>query len=103
MDKIVAKLAEIEEAAEKIVEHASEEKESLSKEMEKRSEEFDEQIDRDTSAQLEKMNQELRERMERELGRLDAEAEQSITALEKNFSENHSKLAEEILISITKA
>ena len=90
MDSVINKLTEIEEAADAIVAHAEEQKAVLDKEYEAK-----------TQSELSKIQEELEEDKKRLLDGQSGANAGSIRLLLKEYDENHTKYAQEILKRIT--
>ena len=71
MESVITKLSEIEIAAERIMDQAQQQKKELESEMEKRSAQFDVQVEAETADRLEKLRCDLQAQMEKELDFLD--------------------------------
>ena len=99
MDSVINKLTEIEEAADAIVAHAEEQKAVLDKEYEERKKAFDKELEAETQSELSKIQEELDKKRLLD-GQSGANAG-SIRLLLKEYDENHTKYAQEILKRIT--
>ena len=96
MDSVINKLTEIEEAADAIVAHAEEQKAVLDKEYEERK-----KVEAKTQSELSKIQEELEEDKKRLLDGQSGANAGSIRLLLKEYDENHTKYAQEILKRIT--
>ena len=88
MDSVINKLTEIEEAADAIVAHAEEKA-------------FDKELEAKTQSELSKIQEELEEDKKRLLDGQSGANAGSIRLLLKEYDENHTKYAQEILKRIT--
>ena len=89
MESVITKLSEIEIAAERIMDQAQQQKKELESEMEKRSAQFDVQVEAETAERLEKLRCDLQAQMEKELDFLKKGAEQAQETLEKAYQQKH--------------
>ena len=64
--------------------------------------EFDENVDAETAQKLSELTQKLQAETEQELLELRKCTQQTLDALEEEYTKNHSALAEQILNSITR-
>ena len=94
MNTVVKKLADIEATAEAIVEHAHAQKSEDDRDR------FDETIEDETQKQLAQIRQEADEKMERILKEQREKNHSTIDNLKKEFEENHTAYAREILAHI---
>ena len=101
MDSIIQKLSEIETTACSIVEHAELEKETLDKEMQQKTADFDAELAADTKQKLDSLQSRLETKMEKQLSLLRAENAKTIDALKKEYKTKHELYAQEILKRIT--
>ena len=96
MDTVVKKLADIEETAEAIVEHAQAQKSEIQNQRDR----FDAAIEDETRKQLEQIRKDADKKMERILKEQREKNRSTIDNLKKEFEENHSAYAREILAHI---
>lgn len=101
MDTVVKKLADIEATAEAIVEHAQAQKSEIEKKIQTQRDRFDAAIEDETQKQLSKIRQDADARMERILSEQREKNHSAIDNLKKEFEENHTVYAREILERIT--
>lgn len=101
MDSIVKRLSEIENAASAIVEHAEEYKAVLDKEYRDARRSFDEELEERTQERLQKIRSELEEKTSRLLKSQSGANSDSIIALQKEYEENHTLYAQDIIKRIT--
>ncbi len=99
MDTVVKKLADIEETAEAIVEHAQAQKSEIEKKIQNQRDRFDAAIE-ETRKQLEQIRKDADAKMERILKEQQEKNRSTIDNLKKEFEENHSAYAREILAHI---
>lgn len=102
MDMIVDRLSAIENAATRIIDSASLEKDQLKEQFQTKTEQFDARIDRETQQKLRVLQEELDARMADELSGLKRDTEHAIRMMEKDYETNHEKLAGEILQKMIK-
>ena len=100
MDNIFNKLTEIEIAASRILDSASNEKKMLDEQQEERFAEFDREMDEKTAAEVTRLRQELSSSMESELQKLKSSSEKAMDALEQYYQNNHEILAQKIYETI---
>lgn len=101
MESIVEKLAEIEETAENIVEHAKLRKSEVEHEIQEKRNTFDRELDRYTKAEIEKIRKEAADQMEQALEEQRICNRSVIENLKKEYEEKHTAYAQEILKRIT--
>ena len=101
MDAILDKLTEIENAASAIVRHAEEQKDVLGQEFDEKRKKFDEDLENKTKARLEKIREQLEKEQSRVLNSSSGASEDTICSLRKEYEENHTEYAHEILRRIT--
>lgn len=101
MDSIVKRLSEIENAASAIVEHAEEYKTVLDKEYRDARRSFDEELEEQTQERLQKIRSEMEEKTSRLLKSQSGANSDSIVALQKEYEENHTLYAQNIIKRIT--
>lgn len=97
MDSVVEKLADIELTAEAIVEHAQAQKSEIEKKIQAKRNQFDEELEKETQKKLDKIRQESDAKMEQILAEQRDKNSSTIDNLKKEFEENHSIYAQEIL------
>ena len=100
MDTVVKKIADIEETAEAIVEHAQAQKSEIEKRIQNQRDRFDAAIEDETRKQLEKIRRDADTKMERILNEQREKNRTTIDNLKKEFEENHTAYAREILSHI---
>lgn len=101
MDPVIEKLAEIEKAAEAIVAHAQEQKSEIEKELQGERDKFDQELGEKTEKELDRIRREAKEKMDALLAGQIEKNHSLIDNLEKEFAENHTAYAREILKKIT--
>ena len=97
MNSVIAKLAEIEEAAEAIVAHAWEQKAVIEKDLQNKRNVFDQEIEEETQKKIAVIRKEGEEKMEKILEEQRQKNHSTIELLEKEYEENHNVYADEIL------
>ena len=101
MNTVVKKLADIEAPAEAIVERAQAQKSEIEKKIQAQRDRFDAAIEDETRKQLSKIRQDADAKMERILSEQREKNYSAIDNLKKEFEENHTVYAREILERIT--
>ena len=101
MDSIVNKLTEIEDAATAIVKHAEDQKEVLNREYDEKKKAFDKELDEKTTARLNAIRADLEEKTSQLLDTQSDSSSELIRSLQKEYEENHTEYAREILRRIT--
>lgn len=102
MDMIVDRLSAIENAATRMIDSASLEKDQLKEQFQTKTEQFDARIDRETQQKLKVLQEELDARMADELSGLKRDTEHAIRMMEQDYETNHEKLAGEIIQKMIK-
>lgn len=97
MDAIMEKLAEIETTAEAIVERAEARKYEVEKEIQQKRDEFDRKLDEKTQAELARIRQDAENKMNRIMEEQRLKNRATIDNLKKEYEENHTEYAQEIL------
>ena len=100
MNTVVKKLADIEATAEAIVERAQAQKSEIEKKIQAQRDRFDAAIEDETRKQLSKIRQDADAKMERILSEQREKNYSAIDNLKKEFEENHTAYAREILSHI---
>lgn len=100
MDAVIKKLTDIEATAEKIADHAKDQKEEIEKRMYQERLAFDRQLETETNEKIKA----IREEAERELSELVAREKERhksiIENLEQTYEEHHREYAKELLEKI---
>lgn len=97
MNSVIEKLAEIEAAAEAIVEHAQEQKAEVEKKLQEERDKFDHELEERTGEKVRKIRAENEEKMNKIVEEQKAKNNQAILNLEKEFEKDHTAYAEAIL------
>ena len=97
MDSVIEKLAEIEAAAEAIVEHAQEQKKVIEREIQHKRDVFDRELEDKTQKKIAEIRGAGEDKMNRILEEQRIKNSSTIQRLEKEYEENHTAYAEEIL------
>ena len=97
MDSVIEKLAEIEAAAEAIVEHAQEQKKVIEREIQDKRDVFDRELEDKTQKKIAEIRGAGEDKMNRILEDQRIKNSSTIQRLEKEYEENHTAYAEEIL------
>lgn len=93
MATVLNRLSEIESAAVSLEEQAAEQKKQIAAEYEAKTQAFDREIDAQTQERLKNLNEKLKLEAENELLKMRQETERELGAIEREYSENHEKLA----------
>lgn len=101
MESIVKKLSEIEQAAAAIVANAEAQKSILDKEYHEKTKQFDDELESKTQARIKEIKDEHERNLSQLLDEQSGTNTNSIEELKKEYVENHSKYAQDILRRIT--
>lgn len=101
MESIVKKLSEIETAATAIVEHAEAQKSVLDKEYQDARKKFDDDLEADTKKKIQTIRDQLEKNTTCILDSQSGENTNLIETLKKEYEQNHTFYAEQILKRIT--
>ncbi|HUM82799.1 MAG TPA: hypothetical protein PLN48_03365 [Lachnospiraceae bacterium] len=99
---VIGKLADIEAAADKILEDAKKKKASLSQAMDDKTAKFDKDTDAATAKQLEEVKASLQKEMEDGLASLQTNTEQLLASMEERFNTQQDERVNEIVAQILK-
>lgn len=97
MDSIVSKLSEIEQAAAQVVEHAQIQKTSLEKTIQEKRDQFDADLETETAAKISAIHSERDAKMSDILKKQERANSETIAGLNRDYEENHTRYAQEIL------
>lgn len=97
MDSIIEQLAEIEVAAEAIVDHAERQKSEIEKKVQAERDKFDRELEEETAKELEAIRSEAEAKMEKVLSGQKEKNQYMLDNLQKEYEENHEIYAEEIV------
>lgn len=97
MNEIVDKLSEIELIANKIMEDTNARKKELALIMEKKTKDFDIEIENNTMNQIRELKEQLNNQIEQDLNRLRKINEDELKRLETKYSKNHTDIAKNLL------
>lgn len=100
MDSVIGRLADIENTAEAIVEHAQVQKSEIEKRIQEKRDQFDRDLENETQKKLQEIRQDADAKMERILADQRGKNQSMIDGLKKEFEDNHSEYAREILAHI---
>ena len=100
MKSVIEKLADIEETAQAIVEHAEVRKHDVEKEIMLMRTEFDERLAKETDEKLQKIRAEREENLNLKMEEERKKNERFIEQLKDEFAENHMVYAKELLEKI---
>ena len=95
MNSVIEKLAEVEETAEAIVEHARQQKSEIEKQIQEERNQFDRDLEEETQKKLEKIKAKSQQEVEKVRER--KKNQTAIDALKQEYEENHEIYAEEIV------
>ena len=95
MNSVIEKLAEVEETAEAIVEHARQQK--IERQIQEERDQFDRDLEEETQKKLEKIKEKSQQEVEKVLDRERKKNQTAIDALKQEYEENHEIYAEEIV------
>lgn len=101
MDSVVAKLSEIESAAEAIVAHAETQKFEIEKKIQARRDQYDRDLEQDTMDKLNAIRNEVHQKTEAILSSQREKNLAAIDGLRLEYEQNHTAYAKEILRHIT--
>ena len=96
MATVIGRLAEIESAAVGMERHAAEQKKELAAEYEARTRDFDQEMDAQTEEKLKKLREKLKQEAEEELQSMRQATNLEVAAMEREYKQNHKKLATEL-------
>lgn len=102
MDKVIAKISEIESAASAIMEDANERKKAFAEEMKVRTAEFDQKSEAETNQKIDGLRAKMEIDMNRRLEKQRGDSEKILEAMEKRYQEHHSEYVEELFTKMTK-
>lgn len=101
MESVIRKISEIESAASAIVANAERQKESLDHEYRARRNAFDEELEAKTMTAIQNIRNELETKTSALLNEQSVENDDSITQLQRQYDEYHTRYAQDILKRIT--
>lgn len=102
MDKVIAKISEIESAASAIMEDANERKKAFAEEMKERTAGFDQKSEAETNQKIDELRAKMEIDMNRRLEKQRGDSEKILEAMEKRYQEHHSEYVEELFTKMTK-
>ncbi len=97
MNSVIEKLAEVEETAEAIVEHARQQKGEIERQIQEERDQFDRDLEEETQKKLEKIKAKSQQEVEKVLERERKKNQTAIDDLKREYEENHDIYAEEIV------
>ena len=97
MNSVIEKLAEVEETAETIVEHARQQKGEIEKKIQAERDQFDHDLEKETQEKLEKIKARSQMEVEKVMDRERKTNQTAIDDLKREYEENHDIYAEEIV------
>lgn len=100
LTNIVAEISKIEDRARQLTQSAEEEKNSLLKKQEKRIHEFDTSLQLKTEQQISAIQTELQSQNKKDLDLQRAKTNELLEAMQKEFDEKHTQLAQQIVKSM---
>ncbi|WP_251386553.1 hypothetical protein [Mediterraneibacter agrestimuris] len=101
MESVIRKISEIESAASAIVANAEKQKESLDHEYRARRNAFDEELEDKTMREIQKIRDDLESKTSALLNEQSVENDDSITELQRQYNEYHTRYSQDILKRIT--
>lgn len=101
MESIITKISEIESAASAIVANAEKQKEALDHEYRARRNAFDKELEDKTMAEITRIRNDLETRTSSLLNEQSVDNDDSITELQRQYKEYHTRYAQDILRRIT--
>ena len=101
MDSVIKKISEIESAASAIVANAEKQKESLDHEDRAKRNAFDQDLEERTMTKIQQIRDDLETRTSALLNEQSVENDDSITELQRQYNEYHTRYAQDILKRIT--
>jgi len=93
MELIIEQLSEIEHTAERIMQAAQEQKKEIAKEMELKTKEYDESVDKKTEKRLSELADEYKLQMEKELIELRERTRKASTKMEEVYQKHQDEMA----------
>ena len=100
MVTVINRLSEIEAAAVNLEQQAADEKRRIAREYEQKTLDFDQEIEAETKEKLKVLSEKLKREAQDELLKLRQGTEQALAAMEKEYTENHAKIAEKLFHEI---
>ena len=88
MNSVIEKLAEVEETAEAIVEHARQQKSEIEKQIQEERNQFDRDLEEETQKKLEKIKAKSQQEVEKVLDRERKKDQKAIDDLKREYEEN---------------
>lgn len=101
MESVIEKISEIETAASAIVANAEKQKESLDHEYRAKRNAFDAELEEKTMAKIQSIRSDLETRITTLLNEQSVENDDSITSLQQQYDEHHTRYAQDIIKRIT--
>lgn len=101
LNQIISELSKIDAAVANIFAGADTEKKNYEVFIKEKTAEFDKSLEDDIEKELNLYEKKLREENENQLGKIKSAADTDMKKLDKAYSENHEKWADEIFKSIT--
>ena len=101
MESVIKKISEIESAASAIVANAEKQKESLDHEYRAKRNAFDLELESQTMSKIQQIRDDLETRTSALLNEQSVENDDSITELQRQYNEYHTRYAQDILKRIT--
>ncbi len=101
MESVIKKISEIESAASAIVSNAEKQKEALDHEYRAKRNAFDQDLEEKTMAKIQAIRDDLETRTSALLNEQSVDNDDSITGLQRQYDEHHTRYAQDILKRIT--
>ena len=102
MNNIISKISEIESSAASIMDAASERKKEYTKEMEKKTADFDKEKEAETDEKLNKLREAMEAEMKKQLDAQRRDAREAIQHMEENYRRLHTQYVDQLFQSMTK-
>ena len=102
MDKLIEKIAGIEASASSIMEGVNDRKAALAKEMEKKTADFDAELEADTAKKLESLRSDLEAKLKQRLAKQRQKADWALNQLNSSYESHHKEYARKIFQEIIK-
>ena len=101
MNSIVKRLSEIDAAASAIAVNAEEQKKQLHQEYEKKTQDFNKELEAQTTAEIQAIRSKLEQQTKGLLDKQQADSKAYIASLQREYDEKHTEYAQAILKRIT--
>ena len=102
MDNLISKISEIESAASAIMDSANEKKQQLAADMAAKTAAFDEELEKETSEELERLRSSMKQELEKQLEAERASTDALIVRLQESYDKHHVKYVQELFEQMVK-